>query len=298
MSEQREDAGALEKKREHVLISVSNPQTADQLVRLACLVTDTSSVLHVMNVTLQAPFPKRAAAWRRSSQLVMDMTHLAHRLGRVARPLATTARSIPDAIVAATEDAGADLIIMGWFGRVTPLAVKKSRVVNKVLHKAECDIAVLKSRGEMSEVERLVVPVGREMGEGRLALVNAFLWRWPVETVLVRVLTADSELEEQDARDLLERTKEQLGKGAEVRVVRAPSVVDGILSVTEENDLLVVGPGREWVFSSFLFGRHSDQLTNRAPCSVLMFKSREQILAAWFRGLCKALVRRLTRRTE
>ncbi|MFO8006659.1 MAG: universal stress protein, partial [Candidatus Brocadiia bacterium] len=258
-SQQLERAEIGVKRHDHVLISVSNPETADQLIRLGCLLTDTSSVLHIVNVTTEAPFPERAASWRRSSQLVMDMTHLATRLGRVAKPLAATAKSIPKAILNAAEDVEADLIIMGWFGRVTPLAVKKSRVVNKVLHGAGCATAVLKSRGELDQVERLIVPVGLPGGnEDRMAVVKALRRERMTEAVLVHVLRPQSGLEEEEARQLLSKQAERLGAAAEPRVLRAAGVVGGVLNMAEEQDLIVVGPGREWVFSSFLFGRHAD----------------------------------------
>ncbi|MFO7958890.1 MAG: universal stress protein [Candidatus Brocadiia bacterium] len=284
---------------EHVLISVSNPETADQLIRLSCRLTDASSVLHIMNVTTEAPFPERAASWRRSSQLVMDMTHLATRLGRVAKPLAATAKSIPGAIVNAVGDVEADLVIMGWFGRVTPMAVKKSRVVNKVLNKADAATAVLKSRGELEEVKRLVVPVGLPgINEERLSVVQALRREQLTPTVLVHVLGEGSGLDEAEARDMLGEATQGLGQAVETRVVAGGDVVEGLLSVAEKDDLIVVGPGREWVFGSFLFGRHADQITNRAPCSVLMYKSREQKLFAWSRGLLKAIGQRLTGRSE
>ena len=292
--EEKQEIETAGKRYDHALVSVSNPQTADQLLRLACLLTDRSSALHVMNVTREAPFPERVSSWRRSSQLVMDMTHLANRLGRVAKPRATTARSIPKAIVSAVSEVEADLLLMGWFGRVTPLAVKKSRVVNKVLHRAGCDTVVFKSRGELSDVKRVVVPVGGEMNEERIGLVQTFLQQWPVDVVVVHVLTPDSTMEEEDARELLQDPVKRLGRGAEPRIVRASNMVEGTLQVTEENDLLVLGPGREWVFGSFLFGRHADELTNKAPCSVIMFKSAEQIVTAWVRGLFKAIGRWFT----
>ena len=293
--EQQEGVETGGRRYDHVLISVSNPQTADQLVRLGHLLSDKSAVLHIMNVTVEAPFPQRAASWRRSSQLVMDMTHLATRLGRVARPLAATAKSIPHAIVSALGDVEADLVIMGWFGRVTPLAVKKSRVVNKVLHRAGCAVAVLKSRGELEHMERLVVPIGLPgLNEDRMAVVRRLRRQRAIPAMLVHVLTPGSGLSEREARERLAEPAHCFSAPVEARVVRARDVVSGILDVAEPQDLIVVGPGREWVFSSFLFGRHADQLTNRAPCSVLMLKSREQKLTAWFRGLLKALVQRLT----
>ncbi|MFO8184674.1 MAG: universal stress protein [Candidatus Aegiribacteria sp.] len=295
MSEEQRERGSTEnssRSYDHVLISVSNPNTADQLVLLGRRLTDASSVLHIMNVTTEAPFPQRAASWRKSSQLVMDMTHFATRMSRVAKPLAATARSIPDAVVKAAKDTGVGLIIMGWFGRVTPLAVKKSRVVNKVLHRAPCDIAILKSRNDIQDIQRIILPVGQNVHDNRLAVVRTLRQEEPTEVVLVHVLPSGSGLEEEEAREAVEEQARQLEGPVEVRLVHSGDVVSGILSVADENDLVVVGPGREWVFNRFLFGHHADRISNRAPCSVLLYKSSEKKLVSWFRGLFKTLFHR------
>lgn len=295
MNERPRERGSTENAStsyDHVLISVSNPNTADQLVVLGKRLTDTSSVLHMVNVTVEAPFPQRAASWRKSSQLVMDMTHYATRMSRVAKPLAATARSIPAAIVNAAKDTEAGLIIMGWFGRVTPLAVKKSRVVNKVLHRAPCDIAILKSRNDIQGIQRIVLPVGQKSHDNRFAMVRMLRREELTKVVLVHVVPSGSGQEEEKAREAVEEQAGKLEGPVEVRLVHSADIVKGVLSVAEENDLIVVGPGREWVFNRFLLGHHADQITNRAPCSVLLYKSSEKKLLSWFRGLFKTLFRR------
>ena len=278
-----------EKTYDHVLISVSNPHTADQLIRLGRLITNPSSVLHIMNVTTESSFPKRMSSWRKSTKLVTEMTHLSMSMGRLARPLASTAKSIPDAILRASKDTAADLIIMGWFGRVTPLAVKKSRVVNKILHKAACDTAVLKFRGKLQDINRLVLPVGLNFNSERLAVIKALRETSAKNVMLVQVRTPGMKKKEEEAGNILNRQARELDEPVEVRVIRASSVVEGILSVIKEDDLIVIGPGREWVFNRFLFGLRADKITNRSPCSVLMYKSREMHVQSWLKGLLKAI---------
>lgn len=296
-SENNNDVSTAGKSYEQVLISVANPETAEQSVKLSCRLTEPSSVLHIINVTTEAPFHKRAALWRKSSQLVMDMTRLANQLGRVAKPLAATSSSIPEAILDAADGIASDLIILGWFGEVTPLAVRKSAVVRKVLDRANCDIAVLKSRNDLDDVERLVVPVHANYSKKRMALVRK-LMQHTIPVVLVHVLAPSSKLEKQEAQDLLDSVARHFSQGTQTRVVNADDVVDGVLSVVDGQDLIVVGPGREWVFSRFLYGHNADQLANRAPCSVLMYKAKGRKLTAWFLGLLKAIGQRLAAGNE
>lgn len=298
MSDQAENHDDLKmeaKTYEQVLISVANPETAGQSVRLACRLTEPSSVLHIINVTTEAPFHKRVALWRKSSQLVMEMTQLANHLGRVAKPLAATSTSVPDSILSAADSIAADLIVLGWFGEVTPLAVRKSAVVRRVLDRARCDTAVLKTRNDLENVHRMIVPVHKNYSKKRMALAQN-LRDETTQVLLVHILTSSSEMEEEEAQDLLHALAQQFDPVAETRVVHEADVVDGIVSVAGEKDLIVVGPGREWVFDRFLFGHNADQLANRAPCSVLMYKAKGRKLTAWFLGLLKAIGQRLTPR--
>lgn len=278
---------------DQVLISIANPETAEQSVQLACYLTEKLSVLHIINVTKTAPFAERAASWRKSSQLVIEMTRLANRLDRDAKPLATTADSIPDSIISTANSIGADLVILGWFGQVTPLAVRKSHVVRRVLDKARCDTIVLKSRNPIGEAKRLVVPIHRNYSRKRLALAQSIMERQDIPVLLVHVLSTDSNLNEQEAQELLNDSAQRLGDRVQTQIVNINNVVEGVLSVVNENDVIIVGPGREWVFKRFLFGHNADQLANDAPCSVLMYKAKERKLTAWFWGLVKTIRQRM-----
>lgn len=278
---------------QQVLVAVADPETASEAVRLACRVTDSTSVLHIINVTAELPFHKRAKSWRTSSGLVMEMTQWANELERVAKPLAATAKSVPDGILNAAEGIGADLVILGWHGQVTPLAVRRSSVVRRVLEDVDSDSVVLKSRNSLEDAARCVVPIHPKFNRGRLGFVTKFLYPYDTPVLLVHVITPDSELSEQQAVELLREPAEFVGAPAETRVVEAGGVVEGILQAVREDDLLVIGPGREWVFKRFLFGHHADHLANEAPCSVVMFKARERKITAWLLGLLKAVASKL-----
>jgi len=294
--EQQEKEKKEEKRYDHVLIPVSNPDTAEQLIRLAARITTPSSTLYIMNVNTETSFTKRASSWRKSSKLVMEMVHLARRLSRVAEPKTAISRSIPDAVLKTAGEVEADLIIMGWFGKVIPVAVRKSSVVNKILHRASCDTAVLKSRGDLQEVSRIIFPVGSKFNRERFAAVKAFRRLSGTKVILVNVLTPDMIKEEDKARENLTEYAEELGDPVEIKVKHSRNVVEGILSLAEEKDLIAIGPGREWVFNRFLFGLRADQITNRAPCTVLMYKSRELKVKSWIMGLFKAIWMKISRR--
>ncbi|MFB6291309.1 MAG: universal stress protein [Candidatus Bipolaricaulia bacterium] len=291
MNEKNKELSLAEFEYDDVLISVANPENAKQLVKLAKLITTSRATFHIMNVTRDKSFPERERSWRQGTELVMDTTHYAQRLGRTAAPLASTSSSIPKAILNAVENVEAGLVIMGWFGRITPVAVRRSSVVNKVLHKAPCDVGVFKSRNTLEEVSKVVMPVGpSNPRHKRLAIVDRLLNQTKAEGKLIHILTPDTgENANEKALERLNEVKEMLSAKTETSIINASSVLQGLLSGSQAADLIVIGPGREWVFDRFLFGRTADNLTNRVDTSVLMFKGSEHKMVAWSRGLLKAL---------
>lgn len=277
---------------EDVLISIANPETAKQLVTLAHHITTHQTTFHIVNVTQKGSFPEEERSWRKGSELVMDTTHYAQRLGRVAKPVTATSSSVPKGILKSAKGVKADLILMGWFGRITPVSVRRSSVVNKVLKRAPCDAGVLKSRKDLGNVEKIMLPVGPNKPKPkRLAVFERLLKKSKAEGNLIHVLTPDTvENSDEVASERLSETKKMLTTNTESKVIRADSVLEGLLTGSETADLIIIGPGREWVFNRFLFGRTADNLTNRAESSVLMFKGSEHKMVAWSKGLLKALV--------
>lgn len=278
---------------EDVLIAISNPENAKQLVKLAQLITTNKAIFHIMHVTKKGSFPERERSWREGSNLVMDTTHHAQELGRVAKPLTVTASSIPRAIVNSAKETRADLLLMGWFGTISPVVVRESSVVKEVLHKAPCDVGVFKSRKSLEELNNVMIPVGpNQPMRKRLAVVDRLLNKSQAKGNLVHVSTSEpnDEYARAKASDLLHESKELLKTDIETKVINEDSVLEGLLKGSESSDLIVVGPGREWVFNRFLFGRTADRLTNETESSVLMFKEREREMVAWSKGLLQALV--------
>ncbi|MCF7875916.1 universal stress protein [Candidatus Bipolaricaulota bacterium] len=276
-----------------VLISIANPETAKQLVTLAHHLTTHQTTFHIVNVTRKGSFLEEERSWRKGSELVMDTTHYAQRLGRVAKPVTATSSSVPEGILNSAEGVEADLILMGWFGRITPVSVRRSSVVNKVLHKAPCDVGVLKSRKNLGNVKKILLPVGpNKLKPKRLAVFDRLLKQSKAKGDMIHVLTPDTSNEnaEEMASERLNEAQEMLTGDVATRVIQANSVLRGLLRGSETADLIVIGPGREWVFNRFLFGRTADNLTNRVESSVLMFKGSEHKMVAWSKGLLKALV--------
>jgi|GEM_PF-1610618 len=292
MNENQQQVSLAKYDYEHIIISVANPDNAKQLVKLTKLITTPRATFHIMNVTRESSFPERERSWRQGAELVMDTTHYAQRLGRAAEPFAATSSSIPGAIVDAAEDMEAGLIVMGWFGSITPVAVRRSSVVNEVLKNAPCDVGVFKARETLKEVNKVVMPVGPSRPRPkRLAIVDRLLKQTGAECNLIHVVTPESDEDvNEEAKELLDEVKDLLtAENVESRVIHATSILQGLLTGSQASDLVVIGPGREWVFNRFLFGRTADNLTNRVDTSVLMFKGSEHKLVAWPRGLLKAL---------
>lgn len=298
MNKKEPETAIAKQDYEDVIVSVANPDSARQLIKIAKLITTYRATFHIMHVTKEDSFPERERSWRRGAELVEDMTHFAQRIDRTAKPLAATSSSIPGAIVEAAEETGAGMIMMGWFGTISPVTVRRSSVVNKVLQKAPCDVGIYKTRDTLEEVDKVVIPVGpNNPRSDRLAIIDRLLKQTEAEGDLIHVVTPDSgENPDEKAGELLNEVKGLLeAEAVNTKIIHANSVLQGLLSGSEEADIVVIGPGREWVFNRFLFGRTADNLTNRVDTSVLMFKGEEHKMVAWPKGLLKAIQNIFTR---
>lgn len=293
MTKEQDELSLAVRNYEHVLVAISNPENAKQMLKLAQLITTNQAVFHIIHVTEKGSFPERERSWREGSELVLEATHYARELGRVAKPLTVTANSIPEAIVNSAKSIRADLVLLGWFGPISPVVISENKVVKEVLHKAPCDVGVFKSRKPLEELKDVMVPVGPNPPKRkRIAIIDRLLNKSQAKGNLVHVSTSDTGDEHANAKasDLLHESREILNTDIETKVIYANSVLEGLLTGSETADLIVLGPGREWVFNRFLFGRTADNLTNRSKSSVLMFKGREHKMVAWSKGLIKALV--------
>jgi len=271
-----------------VLVPVANPATLDALVDFAAAVARRKkgevTVLHVVSdggegVTDEA---RRSAESRRvmleesvggrrdRSVAIHTMTRLS---GDAAQAILDTAR-----------EEASNLIIMGWQGhmRSRPFGPSLGQVLDPVVARAPCDVAIIKTRG-MNHPRRFMVPTaGGPNAILALDLALALSWRGKGEVHLVTVVRKGREEEgRQNLAGTLAGVKTRQRVHSEV--VAGDDAAKAILKESREYDLIALGATQETFFRQALFGTVPEQVAKRCPKTVMMVKGYQGPLVTMIR---------------
>ena len=260
-----------------ILVALENPATEDALVRLAAtLATDPLGELHLTHVVTpdQAPRPDLDAQLRRAAGLASGM-------GVRAFPHLVHGETVNGAVQDGLKRWNCDILLIGWYGDVDRATVLSSP--NRELTKAlDVDTLIFKDKG-FTTARRVLVPTGGGTNSLLgLEVAHQLARTWSSEMLAVRVARhlgapTDDPLLERYCRQLGDDLQMQLRLleiEAPCRVVPATEVAAPLIELSRADDLLVLGGSNDWRQEEFLAGSIPDEIAYKAPCSVLMVRSR------------------------
>lgn len=304
----------VEAAQREILVPVSNPLTAESLVRMAALLgraKEDATLAALSMEKVPSTTPLRLAQQRLEEQegqrsvLLKRIAHYGADKNVPVRTLLRATRDIPSGILSVAESrSGLGLILMGWRGQLTSQRVSGS-VVNHVVNHAPCDVAVLRDRGFSDiSLDHILVPVGNAP-HSRLALRigNDLAIAEGGSLTTFRMLPEEDQLDmEVEMEVLKQQVEDELKAPSEhitYRLKRSSSLETSLLEEAragageedekEPYDLIVIGASQEWLLKDLLFGSIPDRIANQAPCSVLLVKQFEPTSISWFRQVWKSI---------
>lgn len=304
----------VEAAQREILVPVSNPLTAESLIRMAAILGRAKEDATLAALSLEkvpSTTPLHLAQQRlenkegQRSVLLSRIAHYGAQRNVPVRTMLRATRDIPSGILSVAESrSGLGLILMGWRGQLTSQRVLGS-VVSHVVDNASCDVAVLRDRGlTASKLENVLVPVGNSP-HAKLALriAHDIVQVEGSSLTTLRVLPQKDELDLEVEMEVLKQfVEDELRDPSDqitYRLQRSQSLEKGLLEEArtgiregEEKqayDLIVIGASKEWLLKDLLFGSIPDRIANKAPCSVLLVKRFEPKSISWFRRVLKKL---------
>lgn len=179
---------------------------------------------------------------------------------------AITGPSPADAVVTATDDYDADLVV---FGGNSP-----ERLEPSVAKRVDCDTVVVNERDTLEAVRSVLVPIaGGPHTDAVLAVAGDFASAHDASVELLHVV------DETPSRDTTEAAEELLSDGASslpsslsvtTTVVEAPDVVDQIRDASADHDCTVIGAPTKGRLKRFLLDSHAEQIAETARNTVAM----------------------------
>jgi amino acid transporter/nucleotide-binding universal stress UspA family protein len=276
-----------------VVVALSNPATERDLLEMGSLISRGSGEggevfgLHVVRVPRQTTL-EAARTQIEGLDDVKRVRRLVDELEDNRReepgapsfePLITVAHDPFNGLLDETEQARADMLLMGWEGGFNVGNIYESPVQH-VISNATSDVAMLKDRG-LETLDRILLPWGGGV-HARLGLeIAARIAMDTGATIdLLRVVRADVDVEQEEQRviESVMEIVEEVVAGGNVDLVyhvqRARRVVQGIKAQLDESpyDLVIIGASHEWSMRNVLFGSIPDVVADQAGCSVLMVR--------------------------
>lgn len=264
---------------------------------------------------------------RERNTLFQWSTRFAAKSGIDLYPVTRLARSVHEGILQAAVEENCDLIFMSWSLNDAPRGDRLGRVLDPVIRRAPCDVVVLAFRTEsilaaretqesMGDQEAKSLPIER------ILVTTAGGPNAPLASNLAILLARDHDattsglyitgsdatpevIEQGEAwiQKTLDRMREQAAKipslasqdssedelTFETQVVRANSVLEGIVEAGAESDLVLIGASEESFIDQVLFGTLAEEVARSCTTPVLMVKRYRGLRRFWFQRIWDAI---------
>jgi uncharacterized hydrophobic protein (TIGR00271 family) len=254
-------------------------------------------------------------------------TRFAARSGIDLYPLTRLARSVHEGILQTAVEEKCDLIFLSWSLDKDPRGDRLGRVLDPVIRRAPCDVVVLafhpdvvSSAGGVGEVVGDQPP--KSIPINRILVTTAGGPHAPLASNIAVLLAKEhdaatsglyvagpeatpEQIEQGEAwiQKTLDRMREQAEKlpgqalqdaeddelTFETQVVRADSVLDGIVEAGTESDLVLIGASEESLLDQVLFGTLAEDVARICTTPVLMVKRYRGLPRFWFQRIWDAV---------
>lgn len=275
--------------RYRVLVPVANPANSGLLLDLAYPIANEKGgdvvASAVVKVPIQLPIQEGLKYVERQMPSIDAARVYAEATNNSIITDIRVAHRVEEGILSAADQDQADLILMGWKGYTSTRERIFGEVLDRVVHRTNSDIAVVKLRGEQKFKRILLPTAGGPHTEFAAELIEPIVKATGAHVTACYVIPAAADHhQEREAKRWMNRTLRHVDLGdVEFRAVRSDSVAAGIINVAIDYDLIVLGAAKTGLFQQLLFGEIPDRVGRYASSSVMLVKRHEGIAKRWLR---------------
>lgn len=259
---------------ERVLVPVGDKSDPNMLTHLASILVDPRrGAVRFTHVTTDRSFVSSQENWRTGSNAVAESQHTLREEGIESTGTIRTASSAVGGILEEADEYDADAILIGWTDKDSV-----SRLVDKLLRNADCDVVVFSADDDPIETDSILVPVVVPPDENRLQMLAIMSQRTDASVTFAYI--DGDEGNQDEGRALLDQSVDALaeyGVQADTEFTEANNAVIELGRLSAGYDMMVIGTSRGWWLKKTLFGRKTDKIAREAQCSLLMHKWHGEI---------------------
>ncbi|MBN1898434.1 MAG: amino acid permease [Spirochaetes bacterium] len=271
-----EEEKDVQKKDYRLMVSIANPDNALNLVRTSyriCKAKKASvELLHMIPVPDQVPISDADKYMMEGKEgIVESMLYLTPMF-----PVSTTiryCRNIARGIVSAVREKHIDMLIVGWHGRPKRSEFRLGSIIDSLIERTPCNVAILKNLGHR-QFKRILVPLaGGPNGLFAMEMADIIAKNDGGE---VTFFTVKSDKYPFDLKRFIEQNKDKLTlpeNKIHIKAIMSFDIINSILEESRDHDLVVLGCTRQPLL--FQFMRHSIPETVAQKCQkpVVMAKA-------------------------
>ena len=277
----------LERKEYRILVPLANEKSVHGLATIAKALArghQTEIIfLHVTEVREGEPLIAQAADAEPADALFTQAEAEMAESGLETRSILSVAHRVSQGIINTVVEESCNFVVMGREKNPRFLERFFASIIDSVIAKAPCEIAVLHGRFPADGIKTVLVPFAQNIhtllaGEIAPAFVEFFGCR------IKFVIVFEPETLESQKEARLRQAKEFAAANridAEFKVLHDLDILEGVLREARKADLLLMG-GRSGDFMELLLGRSlTQEITEQSPCPVLWVKEYEERKPFW-----------------
>jgi nucleotide-binding universal stress UspA family protein len=265
----------------NILLPVSRPGTVQSLVKIACDLLEPGGrlrILSIIEVPQQLPYEYADTRKEDARKLLTAAVDQAKASGVDAVPEIVSARSASEAILDLAGRYHSDVILMGSSQRTVPEKVLFGNVVDHVLRHAPCEVIVFSYPQQIYPVayDRILVPTsGYRHAQRAIDIAITFVRRF---TGSITAMYVGSASDAETANIVLKKAEAHMTRlgACGCTLFRTGNVVDKIVeeAVNGHYTLIIIGSTERPGYYKFLLGSVADEIVKRAPCNVLVVRTK------------------------
>ncbi|MDX1495368.1 MAG: universal stress protein [Longimicrobiales bacterium] len=264
------DAGTL-------LVGISNPETADALVRLAAALSRTSEsdviLTHVVSVANQIALGTGSSSPEvvQARDLLQDASAAARDAGAEVRAVVEVARSVEEGLLAAADSHDAAMILVGYSGvdAAEDAEDRFDRTMHRVARKSRADVVVAKFR--QVTFHRMLVPVAADAPLRLTALLCRALTAGTETAITFLHVVGPEDAPEEARRGIRARLDASgLADRGDLEVVSSDDPTEVIVSRAEAHDLVLLGPSGRPGLLDAVFSNRARRIADAVSATVVL----------------------------
>jgi basic amino acid/polyamine antiporter, APA family len=277
----------LERNEFSILVPLSKPSSARGLLEIAVAIAKKHNaeilLLHVIEVDQGLPLQAGVDEGKRALPLLEEAQATVERQGIPARSIVQVAHRISQGILETAIEEEANFIILGREQHPTFLDRINASIIDTVLDRAPCEVAVLHGDLTPGKIKSVMIPFSENIHtqlafEIAPAILSHFKCKGQVAVVFDP--NTASERKEEQLKKIQDSVKSS-GIPAQVSVTYDKGVLEGVVQQSKKADLVIMG-GRSGEFLGLLLGQSlTQEITEQSACPVLWVNEYEEHSSFW-----------------